>query len=459
MYCLNSHNLKEALRPLRFAARAASPLRIVPLLSLFFAVPALAQHDHHAMMMEDGMEMDHAMAVDDAMEMDHAMVGALGAYDMGREASGTSWVPESSPMQGLMKHSGAWQGMVHGYVDGVYNSQGGPRGDTQGYSQSMIMAMASRPVGDGRLGLRAMASLDPLMGKRGYPLLLQTGETADGVSHLVDRQHPHDFLMELAATYSHPLGAGDSAFAYFGYPGEPALGPPTFMHRYSGMVNPAAPISHHWLDSTHITFGVATVGYIHDGWKLEASSFTGREPDQYRWNFDEAKFDSQSLRLSYNPSENWALQVSRGWVNSPEQLDPGTDVTRTSASAIYNLPLEDGRNWQTTLAWGRNEANPGDSSDAWLLESAYQLAQRHTVFGRAEYVEKDELFDAPDPLAGRSFDVGQLSLGYSYAMPVAKHVQWSVGGMGTLYALPGAIEPAYGDNPASFMLFTRLAIQ
>ena len=148
-----------------------------------------------------------------------------------------------------------------------------------------------------------MLSLDPAMGKGGYPLLLQTGETADGHEHLVDRQHPHDAFMELSASYSHPLGETGAAYIYAGLPGEPALGPSAFMHRFSGMDNPESPITHHWLDSTHVTFGVATVGYSwHDKMKLEGSLFTGREPDQSRWDIETPKLDSWSVRASWNPS-------------------------------------------------------------------------------------------------------------------------------------------------------------
>lgn len=402
--------------------------------------------------------MHHMNDMDHASMTTHSMPGAFGDYSMTKEASGTSWVPESTPMIGIMGAHGDWQTMAMGYADVVYNKQGGPRGDSQSYSQSMIMGMAQRKVGEGMFGLRAMGSLDALMGKEGYPLLLQTGETANGTDHLVDRQHPHDLLMELAATYSHPTGKGQSAFVYFGYPGEPALGPATFMHRFSGMMNPEAPITHHWLDSTHITFGVATVGYIFNDWKLEGSLFTGREPDQFRYNFDEARFDSQSLRVSYNPTANWSLQISRGWLDSPEQLDPSTDQVRTTASAMYNLPLDDGDNVQTTFAWGRNDFQPGQSFDAFLLESAYKFHQRHTVFGRAERADKDELFEAPDPLAGRSFKVNQFSAGYMYDMPVSGHVKWGVGAMGTLYALPSDLDAAYGENPASFLLFSRVSL-
>src|SRR3546814_19445507 len=78
------------------------------------------------------------------------------------------------------------------------------------------------------LQLRAMASLDPLMGKRGYPILFASGETANG-EPLIDRQHPHDFLMEMSARLDFDLGGNASAFLYGGLPGEPAIGPAAFM--------------------------------------------------------------------------------------------------------------------------------------------------------------------------------------------------------------------------------------
>ena len=403
--------------------------------------------------------MDHA-AMDHSSHApaNHTMRGALGNGPMNREASGSSWVPDSSPMEGWHLSSGEWTGMVHGYVDGVYNDQGGKRGENQTYSQSMLMGMAQRPVGErGTFGLRAMMSLDPLMGKNGYPLLLQTGETADGVEHLTDRQHPHDLFMELAATYSYRFDSEQSAFLYVGYPGEPALGPPTFMHRFSGQYIPEAPIDHHWLDSTHITYGVTTLGYIWQNWKVEASAFNGREPDQFRYNFDSPQLDSYSARLSYNPTSNWALQVSGAKVNSPEQLAPEMDVTRLTASAIYNLPLGDD-NWQTTLAWGQNDNAPGKTMDAWLLESAYQIDGTHTWFSRAERAEKDELFHAGDPLAGQVFAVSKLSVGYLYQVPMVNHVKMGVGGLVSGYALPSELDAAYGKNPVSFLLFARASL-
>ena len=360
-------------------------------------------------------------------------------------------------MDGWHWRSGGWTGMVHGYADLVYDHQGGPRGATKTFSESMLMVMAQHPAGSGTLTLRTMLSLDPAMGKSGYPLLLQTGETADGVHGLVDRQHPHDLFMELAGEYSVPVGGQTSVFLYVGYPGEPALGPPAFMHRFSGMDDPAAPISHHWLDSTHITYGVVTAGLVHGAWKIEGSAFNGREPDQFRWNFDRPRLNSRSARLSWNPSPDWSLQASYGLIRSPEQLEPNVDQRRVTVSASYNRKVWGG-NWQTTAAWGRNDLRPGPTLDAFLLESAFNRG-RHTLFARAESAQKNELFTAPSPLAGPAYSVAAFSLGYVYDIPVAEHLALGLGGLGSAYALPPAIRPAYGGAPTSFMGFLRLKIR
>jgi hypothetical protein len=386
-----------------------------------------------------------------------AMPGALGGYSMSREASGTSWQPEAAPMEGVMDMGGDWMTMVHGYLDQVHDHQGGPRGETEDFSESMFMAMAQRSLGEGTLGLRSMLSLDPLMGKHGYPLLLQSGETADGVHHLVDRQHPHDLFMELSASYSHPLGAERSGFVYAGLPGEPALGPPTFMHRASGMDDPEAPISHHWLDSTHVTFGVLTAGYVDGGLKLEASAFHGREPDQFRWNIESGHLDSASLRLTWNPDADWSLQASRGYIHSPEQLDPAVNQRRNTASALYDVTWDSGWRLAATLAWGQDDNRPGDKLDAWLAESEFMLDGRHTFFLRAERVQEDELFAPPSPLAGRVFGVGRVSLGYIRDWRLAEHLRVGLGGLVSLYRIPVPADAAYGD-PHSYMLFARLKI-
>ena len=403
---------------------------------------------------------DHAH-MDMSRPMDHepmSMSGMYGPYAMSREASGTAWQPEAAAHEGLHLMRGPWMLMLHGYADLVYDRQGGPRGREKVVSDNMLMAMASRALGGGTLGLRTMLSAEPAtIGKTGYPLLLQTGETADGVSPLIDRQHPHDLFMELAGSWS--IARGDhSAFLYAGLPGEPALGPPAFMHRFSGSELPEAPITHHWLDSSHITFGVVTLGAISGNVKLEGSRFHGREPDQERWNIETPKLDSHSFRATWNPSAVWSLQASHGRLHSPEQIEPGMNTDRTTLSVMLDRSTSR-RRWQTTLAWGRNRNQPGRTLDAVLLESALAPGDRQVWAARIERVRKDELFAPGDPREGEAFTVGKASLSYRYEIFRAEHVVVGLGGLGSVALVPAALRDAYGTRPVSGMAFMRARLR
>ena len=382
------------------------------------------------------------------------MTGSLGRYPMSREGSGTSWQPDASPDMGGMSMSRGWMVMTDALVNGVYDHQGGPRGGDEAFASGMAMVMADRPLADGSMiGLRAMFSLDPLMGPKGYPLLLATGETADGKTPLVDRQHPHDLFVELAASYSRPISNDDNLFVYAGLPGEPAFGPPAFMHRVSGMDSPEAPISHHWLDSTHVSFGVVTAGWVHGPFKLEGSAFNGREPDRNRWDIEAHALSSWAARASWNPGPDWSLQASVAHLKSPEQLEPGVDQDRISLSAIYTRRFGQGGLWSTTLAWGRKDLQPGPVLDAWLLESAVVFAQRWTLFGRAERVDENELLGPGGP----PHTVDKLSLGAIRDVRIAAHWKLGLGGLVSLYAMPAALKPVYGA-PVSAMGFVRLKL-
>ena len=215
--------------------------------------PSASQQGHAGHDAMPGMDMGHG---------DHmAMPAAFGPYPMTREASGTAWQPDASPMQGVMRTSGDWTFMGQAMLNGVYDSQSGRRGDDKAFVSGMVMGMATGRLSDrDTVAFRAVLSPHPLMGQHGYPLLLAAGEPADGRTQLVDRQHPHDLFMELAASHSRRIGENASVFVYGGLPGEPAFGPGSFMHRLSIMDSPEAPITHHWFDSTHITFGVLTAG-------------------------------------------------------------------------------------------------------------------------------------------------------------------------------------------------------
>jgi hypothetical protein len=397
------------------------------------------------MPMQPGAHASHGMA----------MTGALGAYPMGRESSGTAWQPDASEHEGLHVMRGDWTLMAHGVLNLVYDHQSGRRGDDKLFASGMVMGMARRPLGDGTLQFKAMLSPDPLMGKRGYPLLLASGETANGVDRLIDRQHPHDLFMELSGSVSQNVGPKSSVFFYAGLPGEPAFGPPAFMHREAIMDSPEAPISHHWLDSTHISFGVLTAGVVLDRVKLEVSRFNGREPDQHRWNIETGPLDSTAIRLSWNPTRELSLQGSWGHFIEPEQLEPGVDQKRWSASALYAREIAPGWKLAGTLAWGRKTVEH-HKDDAFVAEASLKH-RGWTVFGRGEMTENRELLDLDEH--GPAFRVGKLSLGAIRDFRIAEHLSLGAGGLVGVNFVPEELAPLYGgNNPVGAMGFLRLKL-
>jgi hypothetical protein len=388
-----------------------------------------------------------------------AMESSVSVADpMSREGSGTSWLPDSSPVYGRMLMLGEDMLMLHGAIFPRYTNVSTRRGDDRIDAPNWLMGMYSHPLGDGaQFGARVMMSLDPLTEQgRGYPLLFQSGESWND-QPLHDRQHPHDLFDELSISLSKTFGVDLSGFFYFGYPGEPALGPPAFMHRASAMDNPDAPLGHHWEDSTHVTFGVATAGLQWRNLKFEGSIFTGREPDENRYDFDRPRFDSFSGRISWNPTRNLALQFSHGYINSPEGIDPGLKRHRTTTSAIYNLPLGHDSNWSTTFVWGQNHDTGEGKTQSFLIESDYQRG-RDTVYARWERVEKSghELVLAPAD-ESRIFPVSAYTLGYVRDLTHGKGIDIGLGSQFTLNDFPSSLDRYYGDDLGyAFEFFVRI---
>jgi len=385
---------------------------------------------------------------------DMPMMASFAGVPEPREASGTAWQPDTSTMYAVHERLGDWMVMAHYNVFLSLDEQLGPRGGHQVDSQNWAMLMASRDWdGADDLMFRGMFTVEPwTVTDRGYPMLFQTGESYNG-QPLVDRQHPHDFFMELAARYRHAIDRATAVSLYLAPSGEPALGPPAFMHRQSAMDDPAVPITHHWMDSTHISFGVVTAGVSRGDFQLEVSWFNGREPSQRRWGIEPPHLDSYSGRLSWNPSREWSSQASYGYLASPEDLHPLESEHRATLSVMDTHPLGDDRVIATTLAWGQNISG-GQRSNALLAESDWQVSGRYTVFGRAEYVQKtgEELNLEP---ARAEFDVTQASLGASRELLDNARVQLALGGELTCSWAP-SLEGIYGRHPLGYWIFLRL---
>ena len=367
--------------------------------------------------------------------------GVLGIPDA-RAGSGTAWLPDSSPMHAAHFSAGKWTLMVHGIVAPLYDMQGGPRGDDQFSVINWGMLTARRPLGGGQIALRVMASADPwTVGPRGYPLLLQSGESYKGAP-LVDRQHPHDLWIELAALWERPLAPNLAASLYAAAVGEPAVGPPAFQHRPSAQSDPFAPLGHHWQDATHTTYGALTAGIFSRALRVEASAFNGREPDAQRTDFDFRKIDSYSVRVAANRGGRWSLSAWYAYLDSPEELHPGESIHRYGAAVLTSQG-----SLNAGLVWGAN-----GNRHSLLAEGDVELLRGHHVFTRVEYVRKsaEELGVAPG-----DYDLGSLVLGYLKAWGVGRG-EWGLGVRGSLGLVPASLETAYGSRtPVGVAVYGR----
>ena len=403
------------------SCRRGACAALVLLSALALATPAVAQDD-----------MQH-------MDMSHGQPSAPA------EGSGTSWLPSETPLYEVHRDAGGWMWMVHGNLFVQYLHESGDRGSTQTGSINWLMLMADRSAAGGHVGLRAMVSLEPWTIRGcGYPDLLASGELCNG-EPIHDRQHPHDLFMELAATYDRPLTSTVRLQLYGGPAGEPALGPTAFPHRISAMPSPLAPITHHWLDATHIAFGVVTGGISGSRWKAETSVFNGREPDEHRTDFDFGALDSYSGRFWFLPAARWALQVSAGHLHGAEaghDGSPRTDVDRVTASATYHRVMEPGSVWATTIAWGRNHEPATSATNALLAETNLTFHDRHAWFGRVELSGKSGHDLAIE--SGEIFTVAKAQGGYTRYFAAGHGLRPGVGAGLTAGIVPDSLRSFYG---------------
>lgn len=457
-------------------------------ISLFFVLSfilinsfnLLAQHDHHPAQKKDtakAMTKPAAkkpkMEMSDTMKMEeHAMMDTMPmmthSYSlnlpMNRNSSGTAWQPDATPMYGYMKMTEKWNLMFHGSIFFRYNYQDitnkGIRSDSltdRFDAPNWVMLMASRKINKrGLFAFSVMLSADELvMGGNGYPLLFQSGETYKN-KPLIDRQHPHDLVSGLSVAYTHMLNKDIDLTAYLGYPGEPAIGPPAFMHRISSINNPDAPLGHHWQDATHITFGVATLGFRYKIVKFELSNFTGREPDEDRYDFDKPRFNSWAYRFSVNPTDNFAVQFSQAFIKSPEALEPEENITRTTASILHSIILGEKTHLTSAAIWGANQKWGHRPEHSMLLESNLQM-NKTAIYGRYEFIQKSthELnIDMND--SDKLFSINALTLGASYNFLHAFNTNFRVGVQGSAFFTPSELRGLYGRLPISAEIYLHV---
>lgn len=443
----------------------------ITIVGLCLVMLATAQHQHNI----NANQKNDSIPANDSTEMNmshmhmhhHMQMPGMNhsfslSLPMNRNGSGTSWSPDTNPMYMIMTHTKKGMWMFHGSVFIRYNTQQltdkTSRSDAQFDAPNWFMAMYNRPVGkNGLLNFTGMLSFDPLtVTLHGYPLLFQSGESYKG-EPLVDRQHPHDFFTGLSIGYTQRLSKSVDVFGYFGYPGEPAISAPTFMHRVYAMNDPDAPLSHHWQDATHITFGVATVGVRVNKFKLELSDFTGREPDEHRYDFDPMKFDSYSYRLSFNPNKSWALQFSQAYIKSPEALHPEENIWRYTASALYASPLtSDGKYFASAIVWGMNDLGKDDREHSVLLEGTQQFSKQ-SLYGRYEFVQKSaEELDLEDGFDNKIFNIHKFTLGTNRKLFKTGPIEFIGGVQSSINFPPKSLQSLYGNTPMAGEIYLQI---
>ena len=376
--------------------------------------------------------------------------------------SGTGAEPISTPAPMLMTRKGRWMLMFHANVFVLDEQQSSLRGADRFFSTNWFMPMAQRKLGPGVFTSRIMMSLEPAtVTDRRYPLLFQQGETAFGVP-IADGQHPHDFIMEVAALYDLKLSEKSLLSFYFAPVGDPAIGPAAYAHRASAFEDPVAPLGHHQEDSTHIADDVVTVGLTYRIARIEASGFHGREPDEFRWNIDQGKMDSWSTRLTIEPGGNWSGQYSYARIKSPEALFPSEDQERMTASVMYNHPFHEG-NWASTILWGRTRSLEDNSLfNSYLFESTMRFHTRNYAWTRIENAERSSeliLGENPLPRGFQEQPIGRVqayTVGYDHDLDLVPHLASAIGAQVTTYGVPDRLKPIYGQHPAGIAVFVRL---
>lgn len=378
------------------------------------------------------------------------------------DTAGTSAQPNSTDEPMIMRLKGQWMLMFHGVAFLNAIQQTGPRGYDKVFSTNWFMPMAQRQIGRGELTFRTMISLEPAtVTQRFYPLLFQQGETAFG-KPVNDGQHPHDFIMELAALYDLRLGKNALLSFYAAPVGDPAMGPSAYAHRASASEDPVASLGHHLQDSTHIANDVVTGGLAYKIARIEFSGFHGREPDEFRWDIDSGPIDSWSTRFTVQPGQNWSTQYSFARLASPEQLHPEEDVQRMTASVSYNKPFTRG-SWASTLVWGRNRTlQSGQIGNGYLAESTLQFSEHNRVWTRIENVDRSSELLLGKQVEPPGFDekflarIQAYTAGYDHDFPMIPGLSTALGAQVTFYGKPDFLTPIYGQHPLGVILFMRV---
>lgn len=360
-----------------------------------------------------------------------------------------------------MHHDGAdaggWHWMTDANVFFGFNDQERKFRDFRSWeSQNWMMFEGTHALGAGSFRFFSMTAAEPwTMQKIGVPQVFQTGETFRNAP-LKDYQHPHDLFMGLGTDFTRRVGRATYTIGA-DLVGSPTFGPEVFMHRPSAYGNPQAPLSHHYLDSTHITPGVLR-GIVRVGkWGVGTSWFRGEEPDENRKDIDLGRLDSYALQLTWATGP-WSAQASASRLHNPEAVTP-YDADKLTGSVAYT---DERRRLNAVMfAFGQKREIHGNF-EAYLLEATVRTSTRGWLYTRGESVDKD-ILDAGFHPRGvfhrhRHSQVDAFTVGYVYDFLRTARGNVGFGADVTGYLVPPNLQDSYG-SPSSYHLFIHYSLR
>ncbi len=361
-----------------------------------------------------------------------------------RNVSGTT--PALGPSPWVTSGSGGWT-IFHGFnAHLTYVSETGPeeqRNET--FSTNWIAIGAQRTFGRGFLLVRGRASLEPytISDNDGYPQMLQFVSEESG-GPLVDRMRPHDLIGEAAVHAGFRFTDSMMLSVYGALVGDPALGAAPFALRASGSDLAEAPFAYDVQEPFHDATSVVTVGFATRLITLEASVFHEATTFGDHTEIDSGDIDSSSARITITPSQNFAIQVSRGTL--------GEDAAeRTISTGSVSFGTEHAA---ATALYTRRERDGEPAQTAYGFEIAFR-GGRNTVTGRAEWVDRPSGF--PTTITSPTTEqTTHFAVGYIFDFIAAERFRAGAGVNIDYHTQSHELPAQYGHKPQAVYAFVRI---
>jgi hypothetical protein len=351
--------------------------------------------------------------------------------------------------------------MIHGNMFAVQNFIEGSRGRSEFAVPNMIMGDVGSSIGEKNyVNLDLMLTFEKwTFPDKGYPELLQIGETDKNDRPFIDAQHPHSSpIMGLTLSDTYSFNNKDHIKFYFSPRGQTTEGPIAFMHRDTGMVNPDAPLGHHiGQDVSHITSTVVATSLHLGKLTLEASGFNGTEPEPTKVDLPIDKINSHAERIIYEFTDELYAMASAAYAKNPESHDSTLEkIYRYSTSVYYQKKFSSGLMLHNTFIFGLvnnydHFSKLRSFGNEFLLHS---MDLPHNVWGRVEVLERGgsqlQISKLEDPRW-----IEAATLGYTYDLWKMESCKIGIGASVTKNFIPSSFETAYGSDPWAGKVFIQ----